>query len=195
MGDEKLNNYSTDVFLAEFFAHDDLKTLVADAGALLECPLLILDDTFHVAAHHRPFGFTDPLFQEAVRQGQITYEAGAIISQSESLSKGADNYIKLDGSVYRRRFVPLVSSGVRLGYLICIDTDGHLSKIPQETWNTVEQVLSKQAFIEMSRHDRPFETAEDILMHLLDGGFSSEPYFRLQASGTYLMDFHPTGFD
>ncbi len=194
MGDEKLNNYSTDVFLAEFFAHDDLKTLVADAGALLECPLLILDDTFHVAAHHRPFGFTDPLFQEAVRQGQITYEAGAIISQSESLSKGADNYIKLDGSVYRRRFVPLVSSGVRLGYLICIDTDGHLSKIPQETWNTVEQVLSKQAFIEMSRHDRPFETAEDILMHLLDGGFSSEPYFRLQASGTYLMDFHPTGF-
>lgn len=31
-------------------------------------------------------------------------------------------------------------------------------------------------------------------MHLLDGGFSSVPYFRLQASGTYLADFHPTGF-
>ena len=31
-------------------------------------------------------------------------------------------------------------------------------------------------------------------MHLLDGGFSSAPYFRLQASGTYLADFHPTGF-
>ena len=44
------------------------------------------------------------------------------------------------------------------------------------------------------RQDKPFETAEDILMHLLDGGFSSAPYFRLQASGTYLADFHPTGF-
>ena len=54
--------------------------------------------------------------------------------------------------------------------------------------------MAKQAFIETSRHDKPFETAEDILMHLLDGGFSSAPYFYLQTSGTYLADFHPTGF-
>jgi hypothetical protein len=145
-------------------------------------------------AHHRPLGFTDPLFQDAVRQGEITYEAGAVISQSEALSAGRQDYIKLDGSDYRRRFAPLISSGVRLGYLICVDTDGHLQSIPPETWNTVEQVLAKQAFIEASRQDKPFGTAEDILMHLLDGGFSSAPYFRLQASGTYLADFHPAGF-
>ena len=185
---------SADALLAEFFAHDDLKALAADAGALLECPLLVLDDTFHVTAHHSPLGFTDPFFQDAVRQGEITYEAGAIISQSEALSAGRADYVKLEGSDYRRRFSPLISSGVRLGYLICVDTDGHLQNIPPETWNMVEQILAKQAFIEVSRQDKPFETTEDILMHLLDGGFSSAPYFRLQASGTYLADFHPTGF-
>ena len=185
---------SADALLAEFFAHDDLKALAADAGALLECPLLVLDDTFHVTAHHRPLGFTDPFFQDAVRQGEITYEAGAIISQSEALSAGRADYVKLEGSDYRRRFSPLISSGVRLGYLICVDTDGHLQNIPPETWNMVEQILAKQAFIEVSRQDKPFETTEDILMHLLDGGFSSAQYFRLQASGTYLADFHPTGF-
>ena len=185
---------SADALLAEFFAHDDLKALAADAGALLECPLLVLDDTFHVTAHHRPLGFTDPFFQDAVRQGEITYEAGAIISQSEALSAGRADYVKLEGSDYRRRFSPLISSGVRLGYLICVDTDGHLQNIPPETWNMVEQILAKQAFIEVSRQDKTFETTEDILMHLLDGGFSSAPYFRLQASGTYLADFHPTGF-
>ena len=185
---------SADALLAEFFAHDDLKALATDAGALLECPLLVLDDTFHVTAHHRPLGFTDPFFQDAVRQGEITYEAGAIISQSEALSAGRADYVKLEGSDYRRRFSPLISSGVRLGYLICVDTDGHLQNIPPETWNMVEQILAKQAFIEVSRQDKPFETTEDILMHLLDGGFSSAPYFRLQASGTYLADFHPTGF-
>ena len=194
MGDEKQKRYSTEALLTEFFAQDDLRTLAADTGALLECPLLVLDDTFHVAAHHRPLGFTDPLFQEAVRQGQITYETGAVISQSDALSAGKADYVKLDGSEYRRRFAPLISSGVRLGYLICVDTDGHLQSIPQKTWNTVEQVLAKQAFIETSRHDKPFETAEDILMHLLDGGFSSAPYFQLQASGTYLADFYPSGF-
>lgn len=105
-------------------------------------------------------------FQETVRQGQITYEAGAVISQSDALSAGKADYVKLDGSEYRRRFAPLISSGVRLGYLICVDIDDHLQNIPPETWNTVEQVLAKQAFIETSRHDKPFETAEDILMHL-----------------------------
>ena len=185
---------STDALLAEFFAQDDLKALAADAGALLECPLLVLDDTFHVTAHHRPLGFNDSLFQDAVRQGEITYEAGAIISQSEALSAGRADYVKLEGGDYRRRFAPLISSGVRLGYLICVDTDGHLQNIPPKTWNTVEQILAKQAFIEAGRQDKPFGTAEDVLMHLLDGGFSSAPYFRLQASGTYLADFHPTGF-
>ena len=182
MREIKQKAYNTDSFLAEFFAQDDLKSLAADAGALLECPLLVLDDTFHVTAHYRPLGFSDSLFQDSVRHGEISYEAGAIISQSKVLTAGQADYVKLDGSDYHRRFVPLISSG------------GHLRKIPEETWDTVEQVLAKQAFIETSRHDKPFETTEDILMHLLDGGFSTAPYFQLQISGTYLADFHPAGF-
>ena len=67
-----MKSYSTDAFLTEFFSQDDLRALAADAGALLGCPLLVLDDTFRVMAHYRPLGFTDPLWQEAIRQGQIT---------------------------------------------------------------------------------------------------------------------------
>lgn len=188
------DNKNIEILLNEFFSKDDLKSLAADAGALLGCPILVLDDTFHVVAHYRPFGFSDPIFQESIRHGEITYEAGAIISQSEALLAGKADYVKLEESIYRRRFAPLISSGVRLGYLICVDTDGHLHKIPQESWHKVEQILAKQVFIETSRQDKPFETAEDILKHLLDGGFSSEPYFQLQASNTYLADFHPLGF-
>lgn len=124
----KQKNYSADALLAEFFAQDDLKSLAADAGALLDCPLLVLDDTFHVVAYHRPLGFSDPLFQASVSRGEITYEAGAIISRSEALMAGTADYVKLEDSVYRRRFAPLISSGVRLGFLICVDTDGHLQK-------------------------------------------------------------------
>ena len=163
---------SADALLREFFAQDDLSRLAEGAGALLGCPLLVLDDTFHVAAHHLPLGFSDAVFQTSVRSGEITYEAGAIISRSPALSAGAADCIKLADSPYRRRFAPLVSAGVRLGYLICVDTDGHLEKIPAQTW----------------------ELVEDILRHLLDGGFPSAPYFRLQISGTYLVDFHPLAF-
>ena len=185
---------SADALLREFFAQDDLSRLAEGAGALLGCPLLVLDDTFHVAAHHLPLGFSDAVFQASVRSGEITYEAGAIISRSPALTAGNADYVQLEGSAYRRRFAPLISAGVRLGYLICVDTDGHLEKIPAQTWNTVEQILAKQLFVEASRQDKPFETAEDILRHLLDGGFPSAPYFQLQSAGTYLADFHPFAF-
>lgn len=194
MKENNRESLSADALLAEFFAQDDLRQLAADAGTLLECPLLVLDDAFHVAAHHCPLGFTDRLFHDAVANGEITYEAGAIISESPSLRAGEADIIKLDGSAFRRRFAPLISAGVRLGYLICLDTDGHLQSIADDVWKKVELILAKQLFIETSRQGKPFETAEDILMHLLDGGFPSAAYFRLQTANTYLADFHPAAF-
>lgn len=184
----------TAALMADFFAQDDLARLTVDAGELLDCPLMVIDDAFRVTAHYAPLGFTDPLFDRAVQQGAITYEAGAIISRSPALSAGAPDYVEVADSTRRRRFAPLISAGVRLGYLVCVDIDGHLADIPAETFRTVETVLAKQLFVEASRQDKPFGTAEEILIHLLDGGFPSAAYFRLQASSTYLADFHPTAF-
>lgn len=177
----------TAALMADFFAQDDLARLTADAGELLDCPLMVIDDAFRVTAHYAPLGFTDPLFDRAVQQG-------AIISRSPALSAGAPDYVEVADSTRRRRFAPLISAGVRLGYLVCVDIGGHLGDIPAETFRTVETVLAKQLFVEASRQDKPFGTAEEILMHLLDGGFPSAAYFRLQASSTYLADFHPAAF-
>ena len=194
MGEATWEMCSAETLLEQFFAQDDLGKLTVSTGELLDCPLLVLDDTFHVAAHYLPLGFSDALFETAVRRGEISYEAGAIISENAMLTAGWADYVQLADSPYRRRFAPLVSAGVRLGCLICVDTDGHLEKIPPQTWELVEHILSKQMFVEASHQDKLFETAEDILMHLLDGGFSSAAHFQLQASGTYLADFHPRAF-
>ena len=194
MGEATWEMCSAETLLEQFFAQDDLGKLTVSTGELLGCPLLVLDDTFHVAAHYLPLGFSDALFETAVRRGEISYEAGAIISENAMLTAGWADYVQLADSPYRRRFAPLVSAGVRLGCLICVDTDGHLEKIPPQTWELVEHIRSKQMFVEASHQDKLFETAEDILMHLLDGGFSSAAHFQLQASGTYLADFHPRAF-
>ena len=194
MGEATWEMCSAETLLEQFFAQDDLGKLTVSTGELLGCPLLVLDDTFHVAAHYLPLGFSDALFETAVRRGEISYETGAIISENAMLTAGWADYVQLADSPYRRRFAPLVSAGVRLGCLICVDTDGHLEKIPPQTWELVEHILSKQMFVEASHQDKLFETAEDILMHLLDGGFSSAAHFQLQASGTYLADFHPRAF-
>ena len=194
MEEKRWESCNAEALLEEFFSQDDLRQLALSTGELLDCPLLVLDDTFHIAAHRMPHGFSDSVFQSAVRRGEITYEAGVIISKNPMLSAGWADYVQLPDSPYRRRFAPLISSGVRLGCLICVDTDGHLEQIPPRTWELVEHILAKQLFMEVSRQDKPSETAEDILMHLLDGGFSSAAHFQLQASGTYLADFHPLTF-
>ena len=194
MEEKRWESCNAEALLEKFFSQDDLRQLALSTGELLGCPLLVLDDTFHIAAHHLPLGFSDALFETAVRRGEISYEAGAIISRNPMLTAGWADYVQLADSPYRRRFAPLVSAGVRLGCLICVDTDGHLEKIPPQTWELVEHILAKQLFMEVSRQDKPSETAEDILMHLLDGGFSSAAHFQLQASGTYLADFHPLTF-
>lgn len=194
MEEKRWESCNAEALLDKFFSQDDLRQLALSTGELLGCPLLVLDDTFHGAAHHLPLGFSDALFETAVLCGEITCEAGAIISKNAMLTAGWADYVQLADSPYRRRFAPLISAGVRLGCLICVDTDGHLEKIPPQTWELVEHILSKQLFMEVSRQDKSSETVEDILMHLLDGGFSSAAHFQLQASGTYLEDFHPRAF-
>lgn len=180
--------------ITEFFEQDNLQQLALDVGIFLDCPLLVLDDAFRVVAHFCPVGFSDPLFRGAVSQGVITYESSSVISRSQALNEGCADMIKLGESPFRRRFAPLICTGVRLGYLICVDTDGHLTKISAEIWRQIDLILAKQLYIETSRQDKPFETTEDILMHLLDGGFPSASYYRLQTVGTYLADFHPSAF-
>ena len=194
MEEKRWESCNAEALLEKFFSQDDLRQLALSTGELLDCPLLVLDDTFHVAAHRMPHDFSDGIFQSSVRCGEISYEVGAIISENPILSAGWADYVQLPDSPYRRRFASLISSGVRLGCLICVDTDGHLEQIPPRTWELVEHILAKQLFMEVSRQDKPSETAEDILMHLLDGGFSSAARFQLQASGTYLADFYPLTF-
>ena len=118
MNEHKWENCSVQALVNEFFEQDDIKKLAEDTGILLECPLLIIDETFHIAAYFSPPDFSDKLFGDAVACGMITYEIGAIISKNDALCAGKADYIKLGESVYKRRFAPLNSTGVRLGYLI-----------------------------------------------------------------------------
>lgn len=182
------------LLLSDFFEGDDLGRLTQDAGEILACPLMVIDDTFRVAAHYTPGGFFDEVFSETVKKGEVAYEVGAIIAASGKLSEGRADFVELEGTAFRRRFAPLVSAKVRLGYLVCVDAKNNLEAVDPKIYAQIESVLSKQLFVQAGRFDKPFETAEEILIHLLDGGFQSRSFFRLQASSTYLADFHPEAF-
>ena len=138
MEEKRWESCNAEALLEEFFSQEDLRQLALSTGELLGCPLLVLDNTFHVAAHHLPLGFSDALFETTVRCGEITYEAGVLISRSPALSEGRADFLQLPGSPYPRRFALLVSAGVQLGCLICVDTDiwKRSRRRPGSWWST-----------------------------------------------------------
>ena len=71
-----------------FFETDNLKELLEQAGRMLDCPLLVVDDAFRIAASYWPNSFQDEVFFGALRRGEITYEAILAISQSEQIAQG-----------------------------------------------------------------------------------------------------------
>ena len=78
MEEKRWESCNAEALLEEFFSQDDLRQLALSTGELLDCPLLVLDDTFHVAAYRMPHDFSDGIFQSSVRCGEVSYEVGAI---------------------------------------------------------------------------------------------------------------------
>lgn len=194
MNDNSIISERLDRLLHDFFGGDSSAKLCADASSVLDCPILLIDDTFHIAAHHSVGGFSDQVFTQAVEHGEISYEAGILLAESRELAEGKTIFVSLDDSPYRRRCAPLICAGVRIGYLVCVDTDGHLDDIPRESFERIQSVFAKQLYIDLSRNDAPSATAEEILISLLDGRFDSQARFELQAASTYLADFSPAAF-
>lgn len=178
-------------FLSDFFRTDSLNQLTADAAELFDCPVMVVDDSFHAVSWHMPDGFQDRPFQGSVDRGELTYEASSLLSSSASLAQQGELYVELADSPWQRRFSPLIASGIRVGYLVLVDVHGTLRQVERRDLTAVESVLAKQLFFEGNRSGLMFNTAEEVLLHLLENKFSTEALFLLQASSTWLADFRP----
>ena len=178
-------------FLSDFFRTDSLNQLTADAAELFDCPVMVVDDSFHAVSWHMPAGFQDRPFQGSVDRGELTYDASSLLSSSASLAQQGELYVELADSPWQRRFSPLIASGIRVGYLVLVDVHGTLRQVERRDLTAVESVLAKQLFFEGNRSGLMFNTAEEVLLHLLENKFSTEALFLLQASSTWLADFRP----
>ena len=178
-------------FLNDFFRTDSLNQLTSDAAALFDCPVMVVDDSFHAVSWYMPTGFQDRPFQGSVDRGELTYEASSLLSNSAPLAQQGELYVELADSPWQRRFSPLIASGIRVGYLVLVDIHGTLRQVERRDFTVVESVLAKQLFFESNRSGLMFNTAEEVLLHLLEGKFATEALFRLQASSTWLADFRP----
>lgn len=174
-----------------FFKTDDLKALIHQAGQMLNCPMIAIDDAFQIQASYSPENFQDDVFFAALHRGEITYEAILAISQNEQISQGKSVRMQLQDTPYPRCFAALISSEIRIGYLIYVDWKDTLSQVPESDLQMLQTILAKQLLSESSRNRILSSTSEEILVRLLQGEFPSESVFQLQTASSYLAQYHP----
>ena len=174
-------------FLDDFMNNDDLKLLAHDAGELFDCPLMIVDVAFRALAWHRPAEFDDLPFKGSVDRGSLTYETSSFLAGCEA---GAQ-YVTLRDSPYERRFSQLVTGGAPVGYLILVDVKGALRSIAPQEFAAVESALAKQVSLEINRGSTAADSSEAVLTSLLEGRFTDEALFSLQAGAAGLSQFAP----
>ena len=171
-------------FLNDFMNKDDLALLVRDAAELFECPAMVVDMAFHVIAWHCDADFNDAPFRTSIRMGSLTYEAGSLLAVADTQAQ----LVSPQDSPYKRRFSLLMTGGAPVGYLILVDIG---ERLEHEDYRVVESALAKQLMLEASRGSSVRSAEESVLQHLLEGRFTDESLFTLQAEAAGLKYLAP----
>ena len=174
-------------FLDDFMNKDDLDLLTRDAGLLFNCPAMVVDMAFRAVSWHQPAGFVDVPFDSSIKRGSLSYETGSFLAGSDTQAQ----YVTVADSPHRRRFSLLVTGGVPVGYLILVDVAGTLSQQDPRLYQSVESALAKQLMLETNRGSSIQSSEESVLLLLLEGKFTDEALFELQAAAAGLKYFSP----
>lgn len=175
-----------DLILNTFLQNNSLSMLLEAVGGELNCPVIVTDNAFHIVASFAPGGFDDKEYRRAISHSELPLSAcGAITT---ALTQSEKRRV-LNGTKERNYLTAeLKSAGVALGYIIYILFG---NDEPQESdCLFAESLIAKQFFTD-KRAGLAFDTAEEILIDLLDGKFRTEELFFTRAAGTFLSHFSP----
>ena len=179
------------IFFDDFLHSEGFHLLTQDLYELFDCPVMIIDIAFHVISWYDGGDFQDKPFQGTVESGELSYEVGSVLLGENASDAHEGQYIDIPDSPYRRRFSALYAGDVHVGYLIIVDIHRQLEQTEPLIFTRIEAVLAKQLMTRLSRDSQLKNSDEAVLLHLLEGRFTDENMFRLQAESAGLASFSP----
>ena len=175
-----------ELLLNVFLRNDSLNLLVEAVSASFGCPVIVTDSAFHIVSAFAATGFSDEEYRRAVAHSELP------LTVCEAISAHRGERLLGESDTHRYCVGELKCGEVRLGYMLYVLDSG---KIPNENdCLFAERLVAKQFNAERRSGGIVTDTAEEILTELLDGKFSDEEVFRLQAAGTFLASFRPSRF-
>lgn len=173
--------------LNTFLQNNSLDMLLEAVSVQFGFPVIVTDNAFHIVSSFAAKGFDDKEYRTAVSHSELPLPACEEIAKALDKNKRDRIFTETNGK--KVGVSVLKSGGVSLGYIIYIlfETDEPI----ESDCIFCESLIAKQFYTDKRTSAAAFDTAEEILIDLLDGKFSSEEIFRLKATGTFLSSFNP----
>lgn len=161
--------------------------LLEAVSVQLGCPVIVTDNAFHIVSSFAAEGFDDKEYRKAVSHSELPFSACGEIAKA--LEKSEGGRVLTETNKKKIAVSELKSAGISLGYIIYILFE---ADEPNESdCLFCESLIAKQFYTDRRTNAFALDTAEEILIELLDGKFSNEEVFRLKAAGTFLSSFSP----
>ncbi|MBQ3479946.1 MAG: helix-turn-helix domain-containing protein, partial [Clostridia bacterium] len=125
--------------------------------------------------------------RKSIQLGSLTYEAGSLLAGTDAQAQ----LVSPRDSPFKRRWSLLMTGGAPVGYLIVVAVGSRLEHEDGRVFSAVESALAKQLMLESSRGSSMRSAEESVLQHLLEGRFTDESLFQLQADAAGLKYMAP----
>ena len=178
-----------DEVLNSFLQNNSLSALTETVSMLLGCPVIIVDDAFHIAASFASNGSDYEEYRTTVSHSELSFAASAAISErAETADSGLFSFEKKD----KKYLILILGNGkTMVGYMICIFNLSYVVPCTDEELMFAAALISKQLCIE--RRQIASSTAEEILISLLNGIFGRGA-FSSASSDNLSFEFPPRAF-
>lgn len=177
------------LILNVFLQNNSLNTLIGAVSTAFRCPVIVTDNAFHIVSSAAAGDYADKNYRLAISHSELP------LSVCTAVTEGFENGTERITAVIDGRGIYvscLKSSGADLGYIIYIY--GKDACPDEGDCVFAESLIAKQFYIEKHTNGVSTDTAEEIMIDLLDGKFKSEEVFSIKTAGTFLAHFHPLKF-
>lgn len=178
------------LILNSFLQNNSLGVLLEAVSTVFGGPVVVTDNAFHIVSAFAAENLSDGEYRRAIKHSELPISVCKAVT--ERLSSPNTNRFFEDSDGVRLYINELGVDGVTLGYIMIIPNSEKV--FSGDDFEFAEGLVSKQLYIERHANGIATDTAEELLIDLLDGRFENRNIFEIKASGTFLAHLNPAYF-
>ncbi len=175
-----------EIILSTFLQSNSLSILIEVVSTQIHCPIILTDNSFHIVTAFNGSSAVSQEYRRAITHSQMPQEVCQSVANSFADAQKQRVTILPNNSCCT--VAPVNFLTVPLGYIF------YIGEVHENDCIFAESVIAKQFYFERNFTSVLSDSAEEILIELLQGKFETKALFDSRISGTFLSHFSPERF-